>query len=155
MTNKRELLVQTQQEIADLLRLVDILTEIEGLNSDPSVEKIVDSSPHISSLLAEATRITKKYKNILPTDLLALSEEFHRTHKLFTDIYHLEVEMKNDVNRLLRIELRRRARLEREANVIKAQDNLCVKCGKKPRRINDYCKRCAREEGVLVKGKII
>lgn len=30
----------------------------------------------------------------------------------------------------------------------------CAACGKKSARINDYCKKCARENGIVVHGKI-
>jgi hypothetical protein len=31
---------------------------------------------------------------------------------------------------------------------------VCVRCGKKPARLDDYCKRCARDVGIIVHGKI-
>jgi hypothetical protein len=30
----------------------------------------------------------------------------------------------------------------------------CIRCGKKPRQIDDYCKKCARDLGIIVHGKI-
>jgi hypothetical protein len=45
-------------------------------------------------------------------------------------------------------------REERPATNPEPVMHLCVKCGKRERRIDEYCKRCADELGIRPKGKI-
>jgi hypothetical protein len=54
------------------------------------------------------------------------------------------------------VRLRRAARLEARklAPVAQIADHKCVRCRRKPRRVDDWCKKCAHELGVLVHGKI-
>lgn len=52
--------------------------------------------------------------------------------------------------RQARLEARRRA----TRSATPSSEVMCVACGKRPRRIDDYCKRCAREAGIVVHGKI-
>lgn len=155
MTKKREL----QQEIGDLSRLMVLLDEVDKLSKDLTVEKIIKVAPEVASKLAKIDSIIQRWDHTIPEDLRKLSDNFKEQFSLFTDIYKVEAAMVTDVNRLLRIEVRRQRRLLRESQVQHSEIMMCAGCGKKPARIISngvgYCKRCARDEGVIVKGKIV
>jgi hypothetical protein len=51
-------------------------------------------------------------------------------------------------------ERRRVARIASRADAPVIETVLCARCGKKPARLGDLCKRCAHAAGVMPKGKI-
>jgi hypothetical protein len=159
MTSRRELLALKEQELADLNRIVEILVEIEELGAKRSVDEIIEVSPQMTSLLSEVDRLVRKHKDVLPTDIMELGKDFHKAFSLYMEIYKVEVSLKNDVNRLIRLEMRRRARVERENAAQSKQITLCDVCKKKPARIyangQAYCKSDARAAGIILKGKIV
>jgi hypothetical protein len=159
VTSKRELLTQKEQELADLHRIVEVLGEIEDLGNARNVEEIIEVSPQMTALLSEVDRLVRKHKDVLPDDLMKLGEEFHKAYSLYSQIYQIEVKLKSDVNRLLRIEKRKQARAEREIAAQAAKVKLCDVCKKKEARVyangGAYCKADARAMGIIVRGKIV
>jgi hypothetical protein len=156
VTSKRELLTKKEQELADLKRLVAILDEVDVLTTDLTVEKIIDIAPKVAALTSEADRLIRR--NDFSGELVELEKQFKTFFTLFARIYHEEVSLKNDLNRLLRLEIRRQQRQAREA--VHITPTMCAFEGcKKPVRVyaNElaYCKRHAREEGIILRGKIV
>ena len=152
MTTGREL---KEIELADLKRLVEILEEIEIICEDPTIEEMVAVAPRVTTLLAEADRITRRHKE-LPSEFHDLGKKFLNAFSLYKKVYRAEVNLKNDLNRLIRIEMRKQRRRLNELSAQPHVDTLCAFEGcKKPARVNEYCKRHAREMGIIVRGKIV
>jgi hypothetical protein len=149
---KTKVLHKKEHELADLRRLVEILDEVEELATDLSIEKVIAVAPRVAALTAEAERLMKKHE--LSEELVVYERRLKIVFAPFTEIYRIEQQMKLDIDRMVRIEYRKMLRQQQEEAAAKAQAVMCAKCGKKPRRINEYCKRCARDEGIIVKGKI-
>ena len=156
MTTKKERYDQKVIEVNDLKRLVDILSEIEVICDDTSLEHMLEVAPRVTILLSEADRITKRHKHDLPAEMLDLGQKFFDTFKLYKAVYRAEVDLKNDLNRMIRIEMRKQRRRFNELAAQPHVDTLCAFEGcKKPARVNEYCKRHAREMGIIVRGKIV
>lgn len=158
MTSKRELLTRKEQELADLNRIIEVLDELDELSRDMSFVKMIEVAPKATSLLHEVDRLIRKHQDVLPDDLKDIAANFNKAFLLFSDIYKVEVAVKNDINRLVRLEVRKQARAEREAVHITSATCSFEGC-KKPVRVyaNElaYCKRHAREEGIILRGKIV
>ena len=159
MTSKRDFLTQKQQELDDLKRLIEILDKVEILTVDMSVENVIAVSPQVHALSTEADRILRKHKDVLPSDLIEYAENYRKVFTVFTEIYHVETELRRDVNRLIRLETRKQVREVREAAIHNKPTTCAVEGCKKPVRVyaNElaYCKRHAREEGIILRGKIV
>ena len=103
MTTGQEL---KAKELAEFKRLVEIIEEIEILCEDLYSEEILAVSPKATILLAEADRITRKHKE-LPYEFQDLGKKFLNAFSLYKKVYRAEINLKNDFNRLIRIEMRK------------------------------------------------
>lgn len=81
--------------------------------------------------------------------------EFMKKHPELVKVVKFLNRTTNDLKQL-EAEIRREERLMKRPPVqaVVQQGRKCVKCGKRDAKVDDYCKRCARDEGIIVHGKV-
>ena len=138
-----------QQKMDDLDRLNAIFDELEGIlggwDWEADISRMLLVAPQVLALKTEAERIMRRSE-------LKRTKGFSDVLTRFTKLYYIKTNLVHDLKRVVTIEKHRRARVAQE--VTEMQGSKCIKCGK-PARIDNYCKRCARDEGIIVHGKIV
>jgi hypothetical protein len=131
-------------------RIMQILDELDSLDaSNMSDENIMFGSPIILGRMEECSRLM---------DMVNFKREsrrdFDELRKTTASIAHLVVEFKHQATREVRLANRQALRAHMREHEVMTGTVCSVEGCNRQARVNEYCKRHAREKGIIVKGKI-